>query len=87
MQNKKPTICTTKPVLKKLTPFNVEAIKMLDYLNKNITDCEYNGRTINPLVLTSIIDIIYRLLMGELVLKKHTLGDLKNSIDSGLQKQ
>ncbi|WP_262967165.1 hypothetical protein [Methylobacter psychrophilus] len=85
MQNLKPTIRTTKAALKKPTPFHVEAIKMLDYLNKNITDCEHKGRAINPLVLSSIIDIIYRLLMGELVLKKHTLGDLKNLIDSGLQ--
>ncbi len=85
MQNLKPTIRTTKAVLKNPTPFHVEVIKMLGYLNKNITDCEHNGRTINPLVLASIIDIIYRLLMSELVLKKHTLGDLKNLIDSGLQ--
>ena len=35
----------------------------------------------------SIIDIIYRLLLGELALKKHTLGDLKSLIDSRLQEQ
>lgn len=85
MQNLKPTIRTTKAALKKPTPSHVEVIKLLDYLNKNITHCEHNGRAINAQVLTSTIDIIYRLLMGELVLKKHTLGDLKNLIDSGLQ--
>ena len=85
MQNLKPTIRTKKAALKKPTPFHVEVIKMLDYLNKHITHCEHSGGTINPLVLTSIIDVIYRLLMGELVLKKHTLGDLKSLIDNGLQ--
>ncbi|MFI3198037.1 MAG: hypothetical protein QX196_06930 [Methylococcaceae bacterium] len=87
MQNLKPTIRTTKAALKKPTPSHVEVIKMLDYLNKQITHCEHRGGVINPLVLTSIIDIIYRLLLGELALKKHTLGDLKNLIDSGLQEQ
>ncbi|MEI6066740.1 MAG: hypothetical protein WCP96_05355 [Methylococcaceae bacterium] len=61
MQNLKPTIRTTKAALKKTTPFDVEVIKMLDYLNKHITHCEHNGRAINLLVLTSIIDVIYRL--------------------------
>ena len=84
MQNKKPSISTTKSALKKQSSDDVEVIEMLDYLNHKIIDCDYNGRDINPLVLSGIIDVIYRLLIGGLVKKKYTLADLKNEIDSRL---